>query len=181
MVPQRVTPSSVTTEIVRLTTVILAVTLSFRSRYKSTFKISVTTKITQLLAPPKLKKKKKRLTSQFRALQWIVTWHWSSCLNTGFEGIWMSADYGRRNSAKFNESKSLPTSTINLQFNIFFYINNKIRPTSTINTIINIRKYAYCQQLKKININKNSSFLLRRLASQPTSYIDFNNKTHSAI
>ena len=68
MVPQRVTPSSVTKEIVRLTTVILAVTLPFRSRYKSTFKISVTKKITQLLAPPKLKKKK-RLTSQFRVLQ----------------------------------------------------------------------------------------------------------------
>ena len=27
---------------------------------------------------------------------------------------------GRRNGAKFNESKSLPTSTTNLQFNIFF-------------------------------------------------------------
>ena len=47
--------------------------------------------------------------------------------------------YGRRNGAKFNESKSLPTSTTNLQFNIFFYINNKIRPTSTISIIINIR------------------------------------------
>jgi len=28
--------------------------------------------------------------------------------------------YGRRNGAKFNESKSLPTSTTNLKFNIFF-------------------------------------------------------------
>ena len=28
--------------------------------------------------------------------------------------------YGRRNGAKFKESKSLPTSTTNLQFNIFF-------------------------------------------------------------
>ena len=28
--------------------------------------------------------------------------------------------YGRRNGAKFKESKSLPTSTANLQFNIFF-------------------------------------------------------------
>ena len=47
--------------------------------------------------------------------------------------------YGRRNGAKFNESKSLPTSTTNLRFNtFFFYINNKIRPTSTINIIINI-------------------------------------------
>ena len=46
--------------------------------------------------------------------------------------------YGRRNGAKFNDSKSLPTSTTNLQFNIFFYINNKIRPTSTINVIINV-------------------------------------------
>ena len=50
------------------------------------------------------------------------------------------SSYGRQNGAKFNESKSLPTSTTNLQFNIFFfYINNKIRPTLTINTIINIR------------------------------------------
>ena len=50
------------------------------------------------------------------------------------------AKVGRRNGAKFNESKSLPTSTTNLQFNIFFfYINNKIRPTSTINIIINFR------------------------------------------
>ena len=51
----------------------------------------------------------------------------------------ITLQYGRRNGAKFNESKSLPTSTTNLQFNIFFYINNKIHPTSTINIIINIR------------------------------------------
>ena len=36
--------------------------------------------------------------------------------------------YGRRNGAKFNESKSLPTSTTNLQFNIFF-------STSTIKSV----------------------------------------------
>ena len=56
--------------------------------------------------------------------------------------------YGRRNGAKFNESKSLPTSTTNLGHPaihqsavqpFFFYINNKIHPTSTINIIINIR------------------------------------------
>ena len=35
--------------------------------------------------------------------------------------------YGRRNGAKLNESKSLPTSTTNQQFNIFF--------TSTIKSI----------------------------------------------
>ena len=35
-------------------------------------------------------------------------------------GNFMVIDYGRRNDAKFNESKSLPTSTTNLQFNIFF-------------------------------------------------------------
>ena len=55
-------------------------------------------------------------------------------------GYYLHPWVGRRNGAKFNESKSLPTSTTNLQFNIFFfYINNKIRPTSTINIIINIR------------------------------------------
>ena len=31
-----------------------------------------------------------------------------------------SIEYGRRNGAKFNKSKSLPTSTTNLHFNIFF-------------------------------------------------------------
>ena len=62
----------------------------------------------------------------------------------------------------------------------FFYINNKIRPTSTINIIINIRNMPN-QQLKKTNFNKNSSFLQRRFAPQPTSYFDLNNKTRSTI
>ena len=67
-----------------------------------------------------------------------LNWHraWHLC---GSQGEKETRVYGSRNGAKFNESKSLPTSTTNLQFNIFFYINNKIRPTLTINIIINIR------------------------------------------
>ena len=72
--------------------------------------------------------------------------NWSNRLNShrawhlrGSQGEKETRVYGSRNGAKFNESKSLPTSTTNLQFNIFFYINNKIRPTLTINIIINIR------------------------------------------
>ena len=73
--------------------------------------------------------------------------NWSNCLNShrawhlrGSQGEKETRVYGRRNGAKFNESKCLPTSTANLQFTIFFfYINNKIRPTSTIDIMINIR------------------------------------------
>ena len=77
---------------------------------------------------------RKKHTRQSRKVLWLI-------LSSPFfkEICKNGTRYGRRNGAKFSESKSLPTSTTNLQFNIFFYINNKIRPTSTINIIINIR------------------------------------------
>ena len=97
--------------------------------------------------------------------------------------IYVVAHYnGRRNGANFKESKSLPTSTTNLKFNIFFYFNNKIHPNSTINTIINIRSTPNSttkenQHQQKFLFSSTTICLTTNIVHQLQQQNTFNNRT----
>ena len=79
------------------------------------------------------------ITVWIGALQRIVIWHWSSCLNKRFEEIWMSADH-LENSKRSCE----PNGSIQNEIDRFFF---SLLTISLIKTDLPSTKFPFRNQL----------------------------------